>query len=470
MAFVFYDTETTGISTDFDQVLQFAAIKTDADLNEIDRFEVRSRLLPYVIPNPGALAVTGVRLSTLHDTNLPHHYDMMRSIQAKLQEWSPSVFIGYNTIKFDEELLRKGLFKTLHPPYLTSLNGNCRGDVLTLLQAVSVLAPEALVFPTNSHGKNVLKLDQVAPANGFAHENAHDAMGDVLATIHVASLVRDRCPTIWNQFLDLTSKSGAQQLLANESALLLTEFYFGKPYQFVVTKVEPTPGNPSSVLALDLRHDPDDLANMSDDEMASWAGSSPKPVRKVKINACPNLCKLGDAPASCLPDLDGQIISQRAERIKADHALRQRIVNAVVAATPEYEESPFVEEQLYAGGFLSNSDEQLMASFHNVPWEERPALASQLQDSRLRYHAARLLYEMHPQGLTEQSRVQLEDEMWARAMEQEVPKGKYASLYSALADTLEMLETAQGEQLEILQELRPFLEGQIQTGLDRGAP
>ena len=33
MPFVFYDTETTGTDTDFDQILQFAAIKTDDELN-----------------------------------------------------------------------------------------------------------------------------------------------------------------------------------------------------------------------------------------------------------------------------------------------------------------------------------------------------------------------------------------------------------------------------------------------------
>ncbi len=61
MSFVFYDTETTGTDTWFDQILQFAAIKTDADLNELDRFEIRCRLLPHVVPSPGAMRVTGVR-------------------------------------------------------------------------------------------------------------------------------------------------------------------------------------------------------------------------------------------------------------------------------------------------------------------------------------------------------------------------------------------------------------------------
>lgn len=41
MNVVFYDTATTGISTSSDQNLQFAAIQTDDNLNEIDRYEVR---------------------------------------------------------------------------------------------------------------------------------------------------------------------------------------------------------------------------------------------------------------------------------------------------------------------------------------------------------------------------------------------------------------------------------------------
>ncbi len=46
MPYVFYDTETTGTETAFDQILQFAAIRTDDDLNEVDRFDIRCRLLP----------------------------------------------------------------------------------------------------------------------------------------------------------------------------------------------------------------------------------------------------------------------------------------------------------------------------------------------------------------------------------------------------------------------------------------
>jgi exodeoxyribonuclease-1 len=42
MAFIFYDTETTGTDTYFDQILQFAGIRTDEDLNAIETFNIRN--------------------------------------------------------------------------------------------------------------------------------------------------------------------------------------------------------------------------------------------------------------------------------------------------------------------------------------------------------------------------------------------------------------------------------------------
>ncbi len=50
--YLFYDIETTGLNRAFDQVLEFAAIRTDGDLNELDRFTATIRLRPDVIPSP----------------------------------------------------------------------------------------------------------------------------------------------------------------------------------------------------------------------------------------------------------------------------------------------------------------------------------------------------------------------------------------------------------------------------------
>jgi len=107
MGFVFYDTETTGTDTAFDQILQFAAIHTDFQLNELDRFEIRCRLLPHIVPAPGSMRVTKVPAARLFDTSLHSHYEMTCRIRDKFLSWSPALFIGYNSLHFDEHLLRQ---------------------------------------------------------------------------------------------------------------------------------------------------------------------------------------------------------------------------------------------------------------------------------------------------------------------------------------------------------------------------
>jgi exodeoxyribonuclease-1 len=69
-------TETTGTCTSFDQILQFAAVRADDELNVFDTFDVRCRLLPYVVPAPGALLTTGVTVADITSCPLSH-FEMM---------------------------------------------------------------------------------------------------------------------------------------------------------------------------------------------------------------------------------------------------------------------------------------------------------------------------------------------------------------------------------------------------------
>ena len=207
MPYVFYDVETTGTNTFFDQILQFAAIRTDDALKELERFNVRCRLLPHVIPSPRALLVTKVTPATLTDTSLPSHYEMIQKIHDTLHSWSPSTFIGFNSLKFDENLLRQALFQTLHPPYLTNTNGNARSDVIRLAHAASLYSPEAITIPTNRSGRQVLQLGPLAAANQYSHHDAHEALADVLATLHLARLIRNRAPDVWQAMDRATTKA-----------------------------------------------------------------------------------------------------------------------------------------------------------------------------------------------------------------------------------------------------------------------
>src|SRR5207302_7421222 len=139
-----YDTETTGTDRVFDQILQFAAVRTDDEFNELEHFNLRCRLLPHVVPSPSAMQVTGVAAAQLLNAELPTHYTMVRAIREKLLSWKPTLFIGYNSLDFDENLLRQALYQTLHPPYLTNTDGNCRADALRIARASTLFAPNAL--------------------------------------------------------------------------------------------------------------------------------------------------------------------------------------------------------------------------------------------------------------------------------------------------------------------------------------
>ena len=113
--FVFYDLETTGISPAFDQALQFAAIVTDSDFNEIERVDLRCRLAPHILPSPKALHVTGVKPEQITNSNLPNAFEFSQALQEFTKKWSPAIWIGYNSINFDEAFLRQMFYQNLQP-------------------------------------------------------------------------------------------------------------------------------------------------------------------------------------------------------------------------------------------------------------------------------------------------------------------------------------------------------------------
>ena len=87
MDFVFYDLETTGISLEFDQPLQFAAIWTDETFVEKARINIRCRLAPHILPSPQALIVTRVTPDHLIDPSLPSLLDFAQQVAELTERW-----------------------------------------------------------------------------------------------------------------------------------------------------------------------------------------------------------------------------------------------------------------------------------------------------------------------------------------------------------------------------------------------
>ena len=451
MSLVFYDTETTGTGLFFDQILQFAAIKTDINLNETDRFEIRCRILPHVVPAPDALRVTGVTPTQLTNPCLPSHYEMVRAIRSKLLSWSPSMFLGWNTIKFDEGLIRQALYKTLHNPYLTNSAGNNRSDVMRMVQACSLSSPSVLTFPVGDRGKKVFKLDRLAPANGFSHERAHDAMGDVEATIFLARLLMDKAPDIWSTFMRFSSKAAVVDYISEESVFCVSEFYGGNPWSCAVTTIGQNQSNTAEWYIYDLSVDPATLLSLSDPQLRTRLDSSPKTIRKLKSNGVPMLSPFEDASEICRGREQGlAVLERRADMLRNDKEARERLVSAFESLGEEYPDSPHVEEQIY-NGFFDQADERLMDEFHEVDWSKRNAIVEKFQDSRLRTIGKQLIHFERPDLLEESVRREHDQAVANRLLSRD-PDVPWLTLPKALKELEEILATLPRSQSALLRE------------------
>ena len=86
-------------------------------------------------------------------------------------------------------------------------HGIKRADILGLVRSAHLYYPECIKTPTSEKGNAVFKFDQLAPMNGIEHSNAHDAIGDVWATINIAKLISKKAPSVWKASLMTTSRT-----------------------------------------------------------------------------------------------------------------------------------------------------------------------------------------------------------------------------------------------------------------------
>lgn len=413
MSIIFYDLETSGISQHFDQILQFAAIETDDNLNEVSRVEMRSRLQAHVIPNPGALHVTGMTIERIIDPSLPSNYESISAIRAWMGGRCPSTFAGWNSLRFDEEFLRHAFYQCLHPAYLTNTGGSGRADMLHIARAATLIDPTLLTVPETAAGKPTYKLDRLAPINGFENMNAHDALGDVEAMIHLCRLVRERLPQYWAQALRFSRKAMAIDFVEAESAFVLFEASGARPVANVVTPLGQLPGQPNVTLCLDLRCDLEELAALDADDLRKRLKRSPQPIRKVKVNAAPVMLRLSEAPDHFLGDQDADAFLERAAWLRSQPGLIDRLIAASTSEATAWEPSPHVEQQLYEG-FWSHGDSARIDRFHRVDWEDRVVIAGQLEDQRLRRLARRIIHAERPDLLPEDVRSMMSGEIAKR--------------------------------------------------------
>jgi exodeoxyribonuclease-1 len=469
MGFVFYDTETTGTDAAFDQILQFAAIHTDPQLNELERFEIRCRLSPHIVPAPAAMHLTRVPAARLFDPGLCSHYEMMCRIRAQLRAWSPALFIGYNSLQFDEHLLRQAFYKSLHPPYLTNSDGNSRSDALRIVQAASLFAPGALRFPAGPDGQLLFKLDRVAPFNGFAHTQAHDAIADVEATIFLCRILMDSAPDLWSAFMRFSQKAAVVDHILAELAFCLSDFYFGNPYSWVVTVIGRNADISSEFYVYNLSIDPTALDGLTEDELLERVAVSPKPVRRLKSNGCPIIMPVENAPAIAgAAQLGVEELLRRAESIRNNETLSARLIEAYQLTRSEMPPSPHLEQQLYEG-FFPKQDEVLMRQFHAVPWEDRLPIVRAFKDRRLKKIGQRLIYLERSDLLGDTDRIRFQNAIASRLTNDD-PEIPWLTLSRAAVDLDELIAEADAADLAFLQEHRAHLSDRLAIAMGTQNP
>ncbi len=398
----------------------------------------------------------------LNDPSLPSHYELVCDIRKQLLAWSPALFLGYNSIDFDEHLLRQAFYKTLHPPYLTNTNNNSRSDALRIVQAASLFAPGVLLVPAGEEGQDVFKLDQIAPLNGFAHDRAHDAMADVEATIFLCRLIAEKAPETWSAFMRFSQKAAVADHIASERIFCLSDFFFGKPYSWLVTTIGANLEIASEFYVYNLAIPPEELSGLPHDELVTRLEQLPKPVRRLRSNACPMIMPSEDAPCVCLArELGMAELDRRADFVHADPEFRQKLIEAFRATREVREPSLHVEQQLY-DGFFPKEDEALMQRFHVLPWEQRLALVSRLKDPRLQKIGIQLVHLERPDLLPAAECAEHDRAAAIRvtAHETEVP---WLTLPKALAELDDMVTEIDAADTAFLREHRNHLSERMES-------
>jgi exodeoxyribonuclease I len=401
-SFFWHDYETFGRVPRRDRPAQFAGVRTDAQLQELGEPVMQfCQPAPDQLPDPESVLLTGITPQQALAEGVPEHAFAAR-IEAELAR-DGTVGVGYNSIRFDDEVTRHLFWRNLIDPYAREWQNGCgRWDLLDVVRCTWALRPEGIEWPVHREGEMAgrpsFKLEHLTAANGLAHEAAHDALSDVRATIALARLIRERNPRLWDFCLRLRHKSA-----------VLDEIGHGRPFVHLsgmypvergclalVWPLAQHPTNKNEVIVWDLAHDPAGLAGLDAEtvrrRLYTRAAELPEgetrlPIKTVHINKSPivigNLKVLG--PAAERWGLD---LAQAQRHAAAADALGRQldVLWPQVFTRPQPAEPPDVDEDLY-GGFIGHEDRRRLQRLRALAPQ---ALADAVHGGRVAFEDGRL--------------------------------------------------------------------------------
>jgi len=459
--FVFYDFETCSSNVSYGQIIQAAAVLVNDNFQELDRYEGRCKLSPGIVPEAMALLVNKTTPKILKETNLSH-YQMIRQLVEKFKDWKNSTFIGYNSINFDEEFLRRTLWRNLEYPYLTNTNGSERGDLFSLARACHLYYPNCIKTPISDKNNPVFKLEKLAPMNDIKHDEAHSAMGDVLATIQIAKLLNKNAPNVWKASLMTTNKDKSLQLIKEEQLFCTDFFYYGKSVPFVLTFVceHPLWGYP---MCFDLKSDPNYYFNLSIGALKKELDKKPKVIRTIKHKKHPIIMNPSyGTNFDNYKQLGLKKLRERAKLLRENKEFSKKVSVILEEEAREKQEldsqlDVYPEESIYKK-FASNYDNKLMPEFHKANWKDKYSIVQRFKDERMQYFGKKILYEESPQSLPKDEYNLVHKEIASRILStNEENWNTIPRTYSEI-DTLRNKFKEDPEKLKALQDINSYIE------------
>lgn len=457
--FLFYDYETFGQHPALDRAAQFAAIRTDSKFHPIGEPAVfYCKPADDYLPQPEAVLITGITPQKALKEGV-NEAEFSQRIHA-LFTVPNTCILGYNTIRFDDEVTRNLFYRNFYDPYAWSWQqGNSRWDLIDVVRACYALRPNGIVWPENADGLASFKLEHLSAANQIAHQQAHDAVSDVYATIALAKLVKQHQPKLFNYLFTLRNKNKLSQLIniPDMTPLVHVSGMFGalRSNTSLVVPLAWHPQNKNAVIMLDLAGDMQGLLQESSDCLRTRLYSKkdqrrdtpPIPLKLLHINKCPVL-----APATTLRPEDAERIAIDLDHCFANLVLMRKTPSvrekalAIFSESADFATIADVDARLYEN-FFSDADKHAMAIIRNTAPQHLPALDLSFSDKRILPLIFRYRARNFPSSLDE-----LEQQRWLEHRRQKLDETKVFDYFSNLANLVQ-LNAGDPTKLALLQAL-----------------
>ena len=430
--FYWYDYETFGISPKTDRISQFAGIRTDENLNVLDEHMFYCKPTNDCLPSPEACNVTGITPQLCNQKGLIEH-EFIKKIQTEFA--TPNTCIaGYNSIRFDDEFTRYTLYRNFLDPYAWHWqNGNTRWDILDVVRMCYALKKDAsLKWVHNENGKPIFKLDQLSPANGIEHANAHDALADVRATIAIAKIIKTTQPGLFDHAFKLREKKFVESRLNLFEPILHTSGMYAAEKSCtrlaVALAYHPTYNDRAIVFNLD--QDPSILLELTIDElkalMFTKQSELPEDVERLQIKDLifnkspmfvPNVRKIDPKIAEQL-QIDVGTCLQHLNFINNNKIAIEKVVQDLYRNDQDFAGNDDVDQSLY-GGFTDNADKRLGEQLQTLDVDTLKDFHPKFKDEKLTTLLMHFKARNYPESLTDD-----EAEDWFETIQGRVQAGE----------------------------------------------